>query len=344
MTRRLVVDLRATSAAWALRDADAARLRTAAPDGWEVHVVAAPTVSDGDGGAAASPEALAAVAEAEVYAGFGMSRALFDAAPYLRWIHSAAAGVAGLLALDPGARGVLVTNSAGVHAVPIAEWVVGAVLYFLRGFDMADARRHEARWDRDAFVGADTPLREMRDCRALIVGTGGIGTEIARRLSVLGARCAGVRRHPDRGAPAGFDRVVGPGDWWPLLPDSDFLILAAPATGETRRLVDPSVLDALPRQAVVVNVARGALLDEDALVSRLSAGRLRGAALDVFAREPLPAASPLWGLSSVLLTPHVSAVSPRGFWEREMALFLDNWRRYVAGVPLRNVVDARAGY
>jgi phosphoglycerate dehydrogenase-like enzyme len=222
--------------------------------------------------------------------------------------------------------------------------VVGAVLYFLRGFDLADARRHEVRWDRDAFVGAATPVREMRECRALIAGAGGIGSEVARRLSLLGARCVGVRRHPERGAPAGFERVVGAGDWKPLLPECDLLILSAPATAETRHLVDASVLDALPPRAVVVNVARGALLDEEALAARLAAGRLRGAALDVFAREPLPAASPLWGLSSVLLTPHVSAVSPRGFWERELALFLDNWRRYVAGVPLRNVVDTLAGY
>ena len=342
--RRLVVDLNATAPAWALGEADAARLRDGAPAGWEACIVAAPTVSDGDGGAAPSAAALAAVADAEVYVGFGMSRALFDAAPRLRWIHSAAAGVGALLFPELRARDVIVTNSAGVHAVPIAEWVVGAVLHFLRGFDLAEARRRDARWDREAFVGADTPVREVRDCQALILGAGGIGTEVARRLTMLGARCTGVRRHAARGAPPGFERVVGTGEWAPLLPECDVLIIAAPSTPETRHLVGERELDALPTRALVVNVARGSLLDEGALAARLAAGRLRGAALDVFAREPLPADSALWGLSSVLLTPHVSGVSPRGFRERELALILDNWRRYVAGAPLRNLVDKDAGY
>ncbi len=342
--RRLVVDLRATAPVWRLPDDGVERLRASAPAGWEVYVVAASTVSDGDGGSAPSAEALKAIAEAEVYFGFGIARALFLAAPHLRWVHSAAAGVGGLLFPEMLASPVIVTNSAGVHAVPIAEHVLGGILYLLRGFDLAVERQRARAWDRGAFVGATVPVRELRDCRALIVGAGGIGGAVARRLSFLGTRCVGVRRHPERGTPDGFERVVGPTEWEALLPESDLLVLSAPATRETRALVGAELLDRLPRQAIVVNVARGSLLDEAALAARIADGRLRGAVLDVFEAEPLPVESPLWGLSSVLITPHVSAVSPRGFWERELELFIDNWHRYVAGRRLRNVVDKRAGY
>jgi phosphoglycerate dehydrogenase-like enzyme len=153
-----------------------------------------------------------------------------------------------------------------------------------------------------------------------------------------------VRRRPERGAPPGFARVVGPDALDDELPRADVVVVAAPATGETRGLLTAARLDLLPAGAIVVNVGRGSLVDEHALVERVRDGRLRGAALDVFAEEPLPTANPLWGEPSVLITPHVAAVSPRRFWDRAMALVLDNWARYRAGEPLRNTVDKRAGY
>ena len=128
------------------------------------------------------------------------------------------------------------------------------------------------------------------------------------------------------------------------LPRHDVVVLAAPLTSNTAGLLDGKRLDLLPRSAIVVNVARGALLDEEALVVRLRDGRLRGAVLDVFREEPLATFSPLWQLRQVLLTPHVSPVSPGRFWPRQLDLFLDNWRRYVSGKPLKNLVDKQAGY
>ena len=122
------------------------------------------------------------------------------------------------------------------------------------------------------------------------------------------------------------------------------VVLAAPLTSNTAGLLDGKRLDLLPRSAIVVNVARGALLDEEALVVRLRDGRLRGAVLDVFREEPLGTFSPLWQLRQVLITPHVSPVSPRRFWPRQLDLFLDNWRRYVSGMPLKNLVNKQAGY
>ena len=344
VTRRLVVDLQAAQAQWSLPPEGAARLRREAPAGWEVHVVAAPTVSDGDGGRTASAEALAAIREAELYFGYGLPRPLFLAAERLRWVHTAAAGVASLLYPEMAASDVLLTNSAGVHAVPIAEYVVGGVLFLLRQFDVAVELQRRGEWSREPFVGSASGMRELGECRALVIGAGGIGGEVALRLSALGAHCIGVRRRPELGAPTGFARVVGPDEWAALLPESDLLVIAAPATPSTRSLVTGRLLDRLPREAIVVNVARGSLLDEEALADRIERGTLRGAVLDVFSVEPLPNRSRLWRLPSVLVTPHVSGVSPGGFWRRELDLFLDNWRRYVDGRPLRNVVDKGAGY
>ena len=341
---RLVVDLRATSRAWTLTDEAAATIRSAAPPGWTTYIVDAATISDGDGNASPSAEVMREVAEADAYVGFGMPRTLFLAATRLRWIHSAAAGVGSLLFSELTASDVVLTNSAGVHAVPMAEHVLGGILFLLRQFDVAVVQQHERKWDREPFVGERSRVRELGECRALIIGAGGIGTEIARRLSALGVRCTGIRRRPDRGAPAGFEEVFGVESLDAQLPRADILIVAAPATGATRGLVTAERLDHLPQGAIVVNVARGTLLDERALAERLRDGRLGGAVLDVFEREPLPLESDLWGAPRLLLTPHVSATSPRGYWQRELELFTDNWARFATGRPMRNVVDKQAGY
>ena len=339
-----MVDLFASQAQWSLPPEGAERLRREAPPGWHVHLVGDPTVADGDGSRAASAEAMRAIPDAEAYVGYGLPPELLAAGKRLRWVHSAAAGVASLLFPEMLESEVVLTNSAGVHAVPIAEYVIGGVLYLLRQFDVAVELQRHAVWYREPFVGGGSLMRELGECRALIVGTGGIGGEVATRLAALGARCVGVRRRPELGSPAGFERVLAPDAIEAAAGDCDLLIVAAPATSSTRSLVTARLLDRLPRGAIVVNVARGSLLDEEALADRIERGDLRGAVLDVFTEEPLPPQSRLWRLPSVLLTPHVSGVSPRGFWRRELDLLLDNWRRYVAGEPLRNVVDKGAGY
>lgn len=342
--RLLVVNLASTSRNWALKAEGEAAIRAAAPPGWRVRFVQAATTSDGDGARTPSVEALDAIADAEAYFGFGIPRALFVAAKRLRWVHSATAGMGGLLYPEMLERDVLLTNSAGIHGPPIAESVLAGVLHFLRGLDVAVDQQRDGTWRKSFFVSGESPLREVADCRVLVVGAGGIGTEVATRFQALGAECVGIRRRPDLGTPPGFSRVVGPGALDAELPGADVVVVAAPLTGETTGLLSAERMDRLPRHAIVVNVARGDLVDEDALAARLGDGRLRGAVLDVFREEPLAPSSPLWRLRSALLTPHISAVSPLRFWPRQLALFIDNWARYVRKAPLRNLVDKRAGY
>ena len=342
--RRLVVDLAATSKNWALTPAGEARLRAEAPAGWEIIVVRAPTSSDGDGPPRASDEALAAIGQAEAYFGFGITPDLVAAGRGLRWVHSAAAGVGNVLKSGIADTEILLTNAAGIHAIPMAEFVVGGMLHFLRGLDVAIHQQRRGEWSKAFFVADDSPLRELGDCRVLIVGTGGIGQATAVRLAAFGAKCVGVRRRPEQGPPAGFERVVGPDQLDDELPHADVLILAAPLTGQTARLMTHERLERLPRGAIVVNVARGALMDEEAVADLLESGWLRGAVLDVFETEPLRPESRLWHLRSALVVPHVSPVSPGRFWPRSLDLFLDNWHRYDARQPLRNLVDKHAGY
>jgi phosphoglycerate dehydrogenase-like enzyme len=342
--RRLVVDLAAISRNWALTPEGEARLRAEAPPGWEIEFVRAPTSSDGDGPKGASEEAKRLIPGAEAYFGFGMTSDLLQAARQLRWVHSAAAGVGNVLGSGIAERDVLLTNSAGIHGPPIAEFVVAGILYFLRGIDVAVAQQRRREWSKAFFVSSDSPLREISECRVLIVGTGGLGGESARRLAALGATCVGVRRRPQLGAPDGFVSVVGQDGLDDELPTADVLVLAAPYTADTSEMMTRERLMRLPQGAIVVNVARGALLDEEAVTDLLERGRLRGAVLDVFREEPLPAPSRLWSMPNALIMPHTSPVSPRRFWPRQLDLFLSNWHRYDRGEPLLNLVDKHAGY
>ncbi len=342
--RRVVVDLRSRSAAFRLPDAVAAQLVAATPAGWETTVVAAETDSFGDGAQAPSEESLRAIVDAEIYLGYGMPKPLFAAARRLRWLQTATAGVASLLFPELLASGVILTNGAGLYGPPIADHVLAGVLHFLRAFDVAGDLQRRAEWDSSIFSTAQARVREVSECHVLVVGTGGIGGEVARRFSALGARVTGIRRNPARGAPPGFGLVVGLGGLDTLLPVADVLVLAAPLTDETRTLLTGERLALLAEGAIVCNVSRGALVDEPALIRALQDGRLRGIVLDVFAKEPLASESALWHLPRVLLTPHVSGVSTGRFWERLTGLFLDNWAHYRRGEPLRNLVDATAGY
>jgi phosphoglycerate dehydrogenase-like enzyme len=342
--RRLVVDLASPLATWRIPPEAAQAIRDALGPEWEVVVVEAPATADGDGGGG-TPEAVAAARGAEIYVGYGVPAGVVAAGREqgtLKWAHSGTAGVGATLPQLAG-TGIVLTNSAAVHAEPIADWAIAAIAYFARGLDRMREFQAAGQWARADFADRDIPVRELGELRLGVFGLGGIGSAIARRGVALGMSVAGLRARPARGGPAGVRWVGGPADLPRLAAESDCLVIAAPHTAETKGAVTRAVLQRLPPDAIVVNVSRGTLLDETALLDLLDAARLRGAALDVFSVEPLPPGHPFWRHPRVLVSPHVAAVTTR-FWERETGLIVENIRRYLAGSPLANTVDPEAGY
>lgn len=325
-------------------DADVERIRAALPDDWTVVRLTEEAVGSGDGVPRTSEPLREAVREAEVYCGFGIGRELFAAAAQLQWVHTGAAGVGGSLFPEMVESDVVFTNSAGVHGVPVAEHAIAMMFHFARGLDIVASNRAARRWGRERLSELDLPIREITGARLGLIGYGGIGREVGRRARGLGMVVWALKRHPDDPeAAAEVDRLLGPDDLDVLLAAADYVAIAVPHTAETDGLIGRRELEAMKEGAVLINVARGAIVDEDAVVDALKRGRIRGAGLDVFEEEPLPGSSPLWDLENALITPHIAGTSPR-FWDRETDLILENIDRYLSGGRLLNVVDKRAGY
>ena len=285
---------------------------------------------------------LAAVPDAEVAFSSRITPAHLAAAPRLRWIHSPAAGVGSMLFPEMLRSHVVMSNSRGNSSTTIAEHVIAVTLALLREFPLAWARQQERVWAQNEF-DAGASIRTLRGARVLIVGLGSIGAETALLAAAFGAEVVGVRRRPAAPRPPGVVAVVPPERLADELPTADVVILSAPQTAATVHLIGERELQRMKDDAVLVNVSRGKLIDEPALVRALEGGRLRGAALDVFEHEPLDPASPLWGRRDVLITPHVSGFYA-DYWPRATRLFADNLRRFAAGEPLANLVDKEAGY
>ena len=258
--------------------------------------------------------------------------ATVDAAAKLRWLQVTSAG-ADLPMYQPSLeRGVRVTTSSGSNAEPIAHTAIAAILNLSRGMLHWARAQREHRWA--PLRGADQP-RDLPGQTAVIVGTGPIGKGIARVLRVLGVQTVGVRR--SRIATEHFDRVITFEDIDRVLPHADWLVIACPLTETTRGLIDERRIALLPRRAHLLNVARGEIVEEPALIDALTQGRLAGAFLDVFAVEPLPPESPLWEMENVIVTPHNSSAS-LGNYGRVDEIFLRNLERYLHGQPLENEV------
>ncbi|UCC72752.1 MAG: D-2-hydroxyacid dehydrogenase [Gemmatimonadota bacterium] len=329
---------------WCMPEADAERIRAVLPPGWEVIRVTEESDGSGDGVPRVGPALLAALEDAEVYCGFGIPRGVLAAGKKLRWVHSGAAGVGGSLFPEMVESDVIFTNSAGTHGVPVAEHAVAMMFYFARAFDQVEASRRAGRlWDRDRIACAPSPVGELVDSVVGIIGLGGIGREVARRAQGLGMRVWALDRAPAPGASQGVERLLGPADLTEVLAGSDYVVISVPHTRETDGLIGAAELAAMKEGAVLINVSRGRIVDEEALIEALRARSIRGAGLDVYRDEPLPEQSPLWELDNVCLTPHIGGVTPR-FWKRETQLIIENTRRYLAGEPLLNVVDKKAGY
>lgn len=257
--------------------------------------------------------------------------------PSLRWIHSASAGVERVSELARTRRGVVVTNARGVFSRPVAEYVVMMVLAVSRRLPQLLELQRERTWQ---------PLegRELRDLTIGIVGLGSMGREVATLTAALGARVVATRRRAEgEEAPTGVE-ILGGSDTLPaLLAAADFVVLALPLTAETESLIGSDEIAAMRSGAWLVNVSRGRIVDEAALLRALREGRLGGAVLDAFRDEPLPPTSPFWAMPNVVVTPHTSWSSDRVL-DRSIELFCENLGRYRRGELLANRVDADAGY
>ncbi len=262
-------------------------------------------------------------------------RDIWEYADALKWIHVAAAGVDKLLFPELVDSDVVVTNSRGIFDRPIAEFVLASILAFAKDLPGSFRRQQDAVWEHRETERVDGST-------ALIVGTGSIGRETARMLTAVDMRVSGVGRTA-RSGDADFGTVHAASDLAAVVGDADYVVLIAPLTDATRGMVDAGVLAAMKPTARVINVGRGELADEGVLVDALRSGEIAGAALDVFATEPLPESSPLWAMENVLISSHLSGDAV-GWLQRLSALFTDNARRYLAGDPLLNEVDKPLGF
>ena len=288
-------------------------------------------------------EADAMLSEVDVVLGFAVRPANFARASRLRWIHSTAASVTGVLFPELVASDVVVTNARGLHADAMAEHAIAMMLAFARRLHHARDAQHAHAWAQTPMWEGSPSIESLAGGTLGLVGLGAIGSAIAVRARAMGMRVIALRRKP-------ADRVPAPAHaQWPvsrlheLLPRVDWLVLAAPHTPETDCMIGWEELTLMKPSARLMNLGRGALVDEAALIEALREGRIAGAALDVFDEEPLPPGSPLWDMPEVIVTPHTSGLAPR-YWERAMEQFTANLRRFMAGEPLENVVDKQAGY
>jgi len=256
--------------------------------------------------------------------------------PRLRWVHATSAGAGEQVrkaGLSPGAlKRVVITTSSGVHAVPLAEFAILGLLAMAKELPRLIEDQRARAWPE-----VRRPVRELSGQTLFLLGLGEIGCEVARLGKALGMRTVGFRR-TEGPPPEWVDEVHGPQRLAELADQADAMVVSLPMTEQTAGLVDRAIIERLPASCIFVNIGRGGVVDEPALIDALRDRRIAGAVLDVFATEPLPADSPLWTLPNVLVTPHAAALSAREN-ERIAELFADNLRRYLDGRPLRNVVE-----
>ncbi|WP_018138751.1 MULTISPECIES: D-2-hydroxyacid dehydrogenase [unclassified Thioalkalivibrio] len=250
------------------------------------------------------------------------------------WVHFLSAGVEKIWDMPFPKDGLLMTKSSGVHGAPMSEYAIGAMLYFAKHFDRFNAQSREKRWER-CWLG------ELTGRTAMVLGMGHIGTQVARRARAFDMRVIGVQRNPRPHDCA--DEVIALDSVEDRLPEVDDLIVCLPLTRDTRHRIGEAQFQRLQPGAVLVDISRGGVVDQQALTRALDAGHLRGAAVDVFEQQPLPAQSPLWNRENVLVTPHVSGTSPH-YMERALEIFIRNARAMAQGEPPVTPVDPVAGY
>jgi D-2-hydroxyacid dehydrogenase (NADP+) len=266
---------------------------------------------------------------------------VFPAATHLRWVQSPAVGVGSLMFPELLASSVVITSARGIRARAIAEHVLAVTIALARHLPVAVRAQAAHVW---AQAELETrAVRTVQGMRMGIVGLGSIGGEVARLAAACGLRVSAIRRRVDRPRPEGIEHVWPPDRLLDLLAAADVVVIAAPHTPETKRLIGRREISAMKPGAFLINVARGKLIDDAALVEALRDGHLGGAALDVFTSEPLERGSPYWDMPNVIVTPHTSGAM-QDYWTPLVDLFSENLRRFERGEPLINVVDKALGY
>lgn len=282
------------------------------------------------------------VGDTEIFVGFLLKPAQFAAAKKLKWIHSPAAAVHQLMYSELIKSNVVLTNAREVHGPVVAEHAITLVLAMAKRLPRAMQYQVKHEWAQQKLWDETPRPREVADATVVVVGMGSIGREFTSRAKALGTKVVAVRENPEKGT-AGADTVISIAQFDEALPQADFVVLCVPLTAATTGLINQARLAKMNSGAYLINVGRGPLIDDAALLKALRDHRIGGAALDVFAQEPLPADSPFWSLDNVLITPHTAAVTER-LWERHYKLLCENLTRYIAGQKLLFEVDKQRGY
>ena len=265
-------------------------------------------------------------------------REVFLMCPKLKWVHTRSAGIDNLLFPELIESPVPFTNGTGVFSESLGEFALGAILYFAKDFRRMVRNQMAGRWEQ-----FDTTMVSGKTVG--IVGYGDIGRAVASRCRAVGMRVIAMKRHGSGvySVDPMVDKIYTPAQMAEMLPQCDYVVISAPLTAETKGMINEAAFAAMKPEAVVINIGRGALIDEPAMIRALGEGRIKGAGLDVFAKEPLPDDSPLYKLENVLLSPHSADHTP-DWQEQTMRFFIENFQRYSRGEPLRNVVDKKLGY
>ncbi len=290
--------------------------------------------------ATSSREIMKEIENAEILFSTSITEEQFSRAKKLVWIQSPFVGVDSILIDSIRQSEVIVTSSRGIHASQASDHVFALILAFTRKLPELFEDQRKRRWKpRHPFPFE--PLDELQGKTLGIVGLGSIGMEIARKGKCFGMQVVGVKRNKLR--IENVDVVYGPDELEKVLKISDFLILCVPLTPETEKMIGEDELRKMKKGAYLINIARGSVVDERALIRVLKEGWIAGAALDVTETEPLPENSELWTLKNVIITPHVAGSTP-AYWDRAVRIFTENLRRFLKGEPLMNVVDKSRGY
>ncbi|MFL6310974.1 MAG: D-2-hydroxyacid dehydrogenase [Terriglobales bacterium] len=282
------------------------------------------------------------IADTDVFIGLSLRPEQFAAAKRLRWIHSPAAAVHQLMYPELVNSSVALTNSTGVHGPVVAEHAITLLLALAKRLPQAMQYQAKHEWSQNQLWQGSPRPREVADSTVLVIGMGSIGREFAARAKALGLRIMAIRENPAKGLD-GANAVYASAQIDEVLPQADYVLLCTPVTPATTGIMNAARLGKMKPDSYLINVARGPLIEEAALLDALQHRRIAGAALDVFNQEPLPADSPFWSLDNILITPHTAAVTDR-LWERHYRLIVDNMKRFLAGERLLNEVDKSRGY